>query len=97
MHIRKALFGAFFLEATGTFFPKSGYPDFKQGIAMGQIYHLNSENDELLSEAEKAFDLSARRQAMLKSVRDEPETPHRKPVLKALAGLLVPVSHGLQN
>ncbi|WP_426129626.1 hypothetical protein [Pararhizobium sp. PWRC1-1] len=54
---------------------------------MGQIYHLNSENDELLSEAEKAFDLSARRQAMLKSVRDLPETPRHKPVLKALAGL----------
>ncbi|WP_428426885.1 hypothetical protein [Pararhizobium sp.] len=64
---------------------------------MGQIYHLNSENDELLSEAEKAFDLSARRQAMLRNLRDEPEEPRRKPVLKALAGLLIPVSHGLQN
>ncbi|WP_426230829.1 hypothetical protein [Pararhizobium sp. DWP3-4] len=64
---------------------------------MGQIYHLNSENDELLSEAEKAFDLSARRQALLRNVRDVPETPRRKPVLKALAGLLIPVSHGLQN
>jgi hypothetical protein len=33
---------------------------------MGQTYPFNKENDELLSEAEKAFDLSARREAMLK-------------------------------
>jgi hypothetical protein len=64
---------------------------------MGQIYHLNSENDELLSEAEKAFDISARRQAILRNIRDVPETPRRRPVLKALAGLLVPISQGAQN
>jgi hypothetical protein len=55
---------------------------------MGQIYHLNAENDELLSEAEKAFDLSARRQSMLTNVVQEaPKTPQRKPILKALTGL----------
>lgn len=43
---------------------------------MGQTYHLNSENDELLSEAEKAFDLTARRQAMLKNAQ---EMPRNKP------------------
>ncbi|MDW5316691.1 hypothetical protein [Rhizobium sp. PL01] len=64
---------------------------------MGQIYHLNSENDELLSEAEKAFDISARRQAILRNIRDVPEAPRRRPVLKALAGLLVPISQGAQN
>jgi hypothetical protein len=64
---------------------------------MGQIYHLNSENDELLSEAEKAFDISARRQAILRNIRDVPETARRRPVLKALAGLLVPISQGVQN
>ena len=59
---------------------------------MGQLYYLNSENDELLSEAEKAFDLSARRQAMLRNLREEPS---RKPVQNPPAGRLIPVSHGL--
>ncbi|OJF91977.1 hypothetical protein [Pararhizobium antarcticum] len=31
---------------------------------MGQIYHLTEDQDDLLSEAEKAFDLSARRQSI---------------------------------
>ncbi|KQY18330.1 hypothetical protein ASE23_16660 [Rhizobium sp. Root73] len=57
---------------------------------MGQIYHLSSENDELLSEAEKAFDLSARRRSMLKNIRELPETPRRPQALKRLAGLFVP-------
>lgn len=54
---------------------------------MGQIYHLNAENDELLSEAERAFDLSVRRQSILKNVQDVAEKPQRKPILKALTGL----------
>ena len=56
---------------------------------MGQIYHFNSENDELLLEAEKAFDLSARRQSALKNMRELPETPHRPQVLQTLAGLFL--------
>jgi hypothetical protein len=62
---------------------------------MGQIYHFNSENDELLSEAEKAFDLSARRQSALKNMRELPETPHRPQVLQTLAGLFRPAAFPL--
>ncbi len=31
---------------------------------MGQTYHLTEDQDDLLTEAERAFDLSARRQAV---------------------------------
>ena len=54
---------------------------------MGQIYRLSDDNDELLSEAEKTFDLSARRQSILRNIRNTPEIPQRNPILKALAGL----------
>jgi hypothetical protein len=64
---------------------------------MGQIHHLDSDNDELLSEAEKAFDLSARRLTMLKSTQEVPETPRRKPVLKAFAGLLATAPRSQQS
>ncbi|WP_276119566.1 hypothetical protein [Pararhizobium qamdonense] len=44
---------------------------------MGQVYHFNVEHDELLSEAERAFDLSARRQSMPKITHEAQETPRR--------------------
>lgn len=64
---------------------------------MGQTYPFNKENDELLSEAEKAFDLSARREAMLKDVRETTEAPPRRRILKSLAGLFFADSGGAQN
>jgi|UPI0005656215 hypothetical protein len=64
---------------------------------MGQTYPFNKENDELLSEAEKAFDLSARRESMLKDVREIPEAPPRRPILKSLAGLFFAASGGAQS
>ncbi|MCV9967466.1 hypothetical protein OIU34_37175 [Pararhizobium sp. BT-229] len=54
---------------------------------MGQTYPFKEENDELLSEAEEAFDLSVRRESMLKKVREIPEAPPPKTILKSLAGL----------
>jgi hypothetical protein len=78
-------------------FQKRLCEDQTAGIFMGQIYHLNSDHDELLSEAEKAFDLSARRQSMLKNVRELPQTPRRPPALKTLAGLFVPAFRNQPN
>lgn len=40
---------------------------------MGQIYHLTEDQDDLLSEAEKAFDLSARRQSIGWSEERKPD------------------------
>ncbi|URK86580.1 hypothetical protein LP421_19515 [Rhizobium sp. RCAM05350] len=54
---------------------------------MGQIYHFNLGNGALLSAAEKAFDSSARRQSILKSIREVPDVPRRQPVLKTLSGM----------
>ncbi|WP_438749578.1 hypothetical protein [Pararhizobium sp. O133] len=54
---------------------------------MGQQYHP-VDNDELLSEAERAFDLSARKASMQKHVSaTEPEEPVRRSLFPALAGL----------
>lgn len=64
---------------------------------MGQIYPFNKENDELLSEAEKAFDLSARQKSMLKDGREIPEAPPRRPILKSLARLFFAASGGAQS
>ncbi|WP_421872449.1 hypothetical protein [Pararhizobium sp.] len=81
----------------GTFRLKTGYAktdadDQEQGIFMGQVYHFNVEHDELLSEAERAFDLSARRQSMPKITHEAQETPRRPQVFKAIAGLFTPAA-----
>jgi len=61
---------------------------------MGQVYHFNAEDDELLSEAEKAFDLSVRRHVLMANRREMQETSQqtrRSPqVFKTLAGFFAP-------
>jgi hypothetical protein len=54
---------------------------------MGQRYKFNNENDELLLEAERAFDLSARRESMMNN-RPAPSEPVHKPGSRSLAALL---------
>ncbi len=53
---------------------------------MGQAYNFNRENDDLLLEAELAFDLSARRTAMMKSAPFFEEASRHS--ARPLAGLL---------
>ncbi|HTO31060.1 MAG TPA: hypothetical protein VL202_07790 [Pararhizobium sp.] len=55
---------------------------------MGQQYQYPVDDDELLSEAERAFDLSARKASMQKHVSaTEPEEPVRRSLFPTLAGL----------
>lgn len=55
---------------------------------MGQQYQFHVENDELLSEAERAFDLSARQASMPKNVPvAETNEPVRRSLFPTIAGL----------
>jgi len=55
---------------------------------MGQVYHLTEDQDDLLSEAEKAFDLSARRQSIGWSRERKPDDDRSPGALDFLSGWL---------
>ncbi|KQS96407.1 MULTISPECIES: hypothetical protein [unclassified Rhizobium] len=54
---------------------------------MGQQYQFHVENDELLSEAERAFDLSARQASMPKQAASASSEPVRRSLFPSIAGL----------